>query len=106
MKVDHSPEQQLCTIKSDKMVSDILVRKKPADHHFFEVKFTAGATPSELSGRYSNIDSGVRAVESYLRGRRPTATVRRDEYSKERKKNNGSNNQTEGSKHIRKGSDN
>jgi len=106
MNLVYSHEEQTCVIKSDKMATEVKVQKRPADHHFFEIKFTTGTTPSELSGRYSTLDTGVKAVEGYLRGRRPTATVRRDTYSKERKKQNGSNNQAEGSKHIRKGSGN
>lgn len=106
MNVEHNTENQTCVLKSDKMSSEVMIQKKPNDHHFFEIKFTAGSTPEELSGRYSSIPAGIKAVESYLKGKRPTATVRRDEFVKERKKRNATKNRTEGSQHIRKGSDN
>lgn len=106
MNIDHNTENQTCVLKSDKMNSEILIQKKPNDHHFFEIKFTSGSVPDELSGRYSSIPAGIKAVEQYLNNKRPTAAVRRDKVTEERKKRNGSKNRTEGSQHIREGSDN
>ena len=105
MKLDINRENQICKIDSPKMNAGVTVQKRVADHHFFEIIFGTGTTPQELQGRYSSLDKGIKAVESYLSTRRPTASVRRDTYSKERKLN-GSKNRTEGSKHIREGSDN
>lgn len=106
MKLDVDTELQVCTIKSEKMATEVIVQKRPRDHHFFEVKFTTGSVPEELSGRYSSLDVGIKAVGDYLRSRRATSAVRRDTFAKERKQRNASKNRTEGSKHIRKGSGN
>jgi len=106
MKIEYNTENQTCVLKSDRMNSEILVQKKPNDHHFFEIKFKKGSVPSEISGRYSSIPAGIKAVEQYLKNKRPTAAVRRDAVTEERKKRNGSKNRTEGSQHIYQGSDN
>ncbi len=95
--------------KSDKMVSDIIIEKSQDGFIFFEVKFEKGAVPSELSGKYSNIKSAKKAVEKYLNSKKETKAARREYFNKareERKKQDASENNTKGSKHIRQGSDN
>jgi hypothetical protein len=104
--LDHNTEKQTCKITSENMATAINVQKKPNDHHFFEIRFETGSVPEELSGRYSSVQAGVKAVENYLRNKRPTAAVRRDAYTEERKQRNATETRTEGGKYIRKGSDN
>jgi hypothetical protein len=75
---------QHCTIKSDKMLSDIYVEKEDSGYSFFKIKFEKGKVPDELSGRYSSLQKGKEAVEHYLRNKVKTKTVQRNEYADQR----------------------
>lgn len=89
---------QHCTIKSDKMVSEIYVEKESGGYIFFKVRFEKGIVPEELSGRYSSLQKGKEAVETYLRNRVKTKTVQRNEYADQREKErNGSKSKSESS---------
>ena len=89
---------QHCTIKSDKMVSEIYVEKEVGGYIFFKVRFEKGIVPEELSGRYSSLQKGKEAVETYLRNRVKTKTVQRNEYADQREKErNGSKSKSESS---------
>jgi hypothetical protein len=100
---------QRCVCKSDKLVSDIIIEKSQDGFIFFEVKFEKGQVPAELSGKYSSIRSAMKAVEGYLLKKKESVAARRENFAKEReerKKQDASENNTKGSKHIRQGSDN
>ena len=104
---DRFEQKSVC--KSDKMTTDIIIQKAQDGFIFFEIKFERGSVPSELSGRYSNIRNAKKAVTKYLAKKKETKAARRENFNaerEERKKRNGSENITKGSKHLRKGSDN
>lgn len=106
--IDNKAEQS-CVCKSDKMVTDILINKSQDGYIFFEIKLEKGPTPSELSGKYTNIPSAKKAVAKYLANKKETIAARRENFNKareERKKENGSKNSSKGSKHIHQGLDN
>jgi len=90
---------QRCVIKSDKMLTDIIVEKEVGGFIFFKVKFEKGSVPEELSGKYSTLEKGKQAVENYLRNKPKSKAVQRNEYADKREKErNGSKLQPEGSK--------
>jgi hypothetical protein len=106
--IDDRPNQtSVC--KSDKMTTDIIIQKSQDGYIFFEIKFEKGSVPAELAGRYTNIPNAKKAVTKYLAKKKETKAARRESFNKareERKKKDGSENITKGSKHIRQGSDN
>ena len=71
---------QRCVIKSDKMLSEIYVEKENSGYIFFIIKFEKGKVPEELSGRYSSLEKGKQAVESYLRDKVKTKTLLRKRF--------------------------
>lgn len=77
---------QRCVIKSDKMLTDIIVEKEVGGFIFFKVKFEKGSVPEELSGRYSTLEKGKQAVETYLRNKPKSKAVQRNEYADKREK--------------------
>jgi hypothetical protein len=77
---------QRCVIKSDKMLTDIIVEKEVGGFIFFKVKFEKGSIPDELSGRYSTLEKGKQAVETYLRNKPKSKAVQRNEYADKREK--------------------
>ena len=77
---------QHCVIKSDKMLTDIIVEKEVGGFIFFKVKFEKGSVPEELSGRYSTLEKGKQAVETYLRNKPKSKAVQRNEYADKREK--------------------
>lgn len=77
---------QRCVIKSDKMLTDIIVEKEVGGFIFFKVKFEKGSVPDELSGRYSTLEKGKQAVETYLRNKPKSKAVQRNEYADKREK--------------------
>lgn len=90
---------QYCVIKSDKMLTNIIVEKEFAGTSFFVIRFEKGTVPEELSGKYSSLEKGKQAVESYLRNKPKSKAVQRNEYADKREKErNGSKLQPEGSK--------
>jgi hypothetical protein len=101
--------KQRCVIKTEKMKTDIVVYKEIGGYHFFKIKMETGKTPDELSGKYSSLRKGMLAVENYLKNKKETKTVRRDNFSKareERKKQDGAKTKSKGSKHVHQGSSN
>lgn len=77
---------QRCVIKSDKMLTDIIVEKEVGGFIFFKVKFEKGSVPDDLSGRYSTLEKGKQAVETYLRNKPKSRAVQRNEYADKREK--------------------
>ena len=101
--------KQRCVCKTDKIKTDIIIQKSNDGFIFFEIKFTTGSPPAELSGHYSSILKAKAAVEHHLNNRKETPTVRRDNFSKarqERKKQDGAEIKSKGSEHVHQGSDN
>jgi hypothetical protein len=89
---------QRCVIKSDKMMSEIYVEKENSGYIFFIIKFEKGKVPQELSGRYSSLEKGKQAVESYLRDKVKTKSLQRTEYAAKREiERNGSKYRSESS---------
>lgn len=102
---DNRNQRSVC--KSDKLVSDIIIQKSEDGFIFFEVKMTKGSVPEELSGRYSSLKTAKKAVVNYLHNKKESKAARRENFAKEReerKKQNASENNTKGRKHIRQGS--
>jgi hypothetical protein len=100
---------QRCVCKTDKMKTDIIISKEIGGYRFFRIKMENGATPDKLSGKYSSLRQGMLAVENYLKNKKESNTVRRDNFSKareERKKQDGAEIKSKGSKHVHQGSSN
>ena len=100
---------QRCVCKSDKFVSDIIIEKSIGGYRFFEIKFAKGLLPSELSGKYSSMKMAKVAVETYVRKSKETKAARREHFSnarEERKKQDGAEIKSKGSKHVHQGSSN
>lgn len=98
-----------CVCKTDKLNTDIIIQKSNDGFIFFEIKFTTGSPPAELSGHYSSILKAKAAVEHYLNNRKESNTVRRDNFSaarQERKKQDDAEIKSKGSEHVHQGSDN
>ena len=98
--------KQRCVCKTSKLNTDIIIQKSNDGFIFFEIKFTKGSPPAELSGHYSSILKAKEAVEHYLNNRKETPTVRRDNFSKarqERKKQDAAEIKSEGSEHVHQG---
>jgi rRNA processing protein Krr1/Pno1 len=93
-------DSQTCICKSDKMVTDIHIKKSIGSYNGFVVSLEKGTVPAELSGKYSTITQAKKAVESYLRNKKETVAARRSNFQKElaeRKAKNGSKDRTEDS---------
>jgi len=79
----HDTQNQTCVCKTDKMTTPITISKEIGGYCFFVITFEKGSVPVELSGRYSSIPKAQAAVEKYLRNKRKSATVRRNEFSED-----------------------
>ncbi len=90
--------KQTCVCKTDKLATDIHIRKSNDGFIFFEFHFEKGLVPKELSGRYSSLEKGKQAVESYLRDKVKTKALQRNEYADKREiERNGSKSKSKGS---------
>jgi|TARA_R110000868_G_scaffold398920_1_gene672370 hypothetical protein len=100
---------QRCVCKTDKLNTDIIIQKANDGFIFFEIKFENGLLPEDFRGKYSGIPSAKKAVENYLKDKKESKTVRRDNFTKareERKKQDGAEIKSKGSKHVHQGSSN
>lgn len=100
---------QRCVVKSDKMVSNIIIQKDRSGFIFFEVKVEVGSVPAELSGKYSSMLKAKEAVALYLHNVKETIAARRENFAKEREERKARQNapvtDPEDSKQLHKGAD-
>ena len=100
---------QKCVVKSDKLVSDIYIRKDRSGFIFFEVVMEKGNTPEVLSGKFTSMAKAKEAVAHYLNNKEESKAARRENFAKEREerkaRQNGSVTDAEDSQHLRQGSD-
>lgn len=75
---------QSCVCKSDKYMSEIYIKKSVGGNIFFEITLEKGATPQELSGKYSSIRKAQQAIELYLRTKKQTRATRTEYFNKQR----------------------
>lgn len=75
---------QRCVVKSDKMVSDIIIQKDQSGFIFFEVLVSRGIIPQELAGKYTSLPKAKEAVANYLNSMKQTVAARRESFAKER----------------------
>lgn len=81
--VDLNLEGQFARIESTKHKTDFIVGKTRSAL-FFTVRVTKGSLPAELSGKYTSLEKGVEAVESFVRNAKETFAVRSDRLHEER----------------------
>lgn len=94
--IDHA--EQYAIISSPKTSVKLKVYKPRGHYHFFKVQAEKGQVAGELSGYYSSLDNGIKAVLAYLKTSKETFSVKSDRLDKERKerhaaKANSSNDQ-------------
>ena len=75
---------QTCVVKSDKMVTDIHIRKDRSGYIFFEILLEKGQVPEALSGKFSSMAKAKEAVAHYLNNKEETTAARRENFAKER----------------------
>lgn len=102
VEVELNHEKQLADIwDEDKGLSKFHVKKSPGGYLFFHVEVEKGKVPEALSGKYTSLELGVRAVTHYLNTRPKTRGLRSQEYKEgleERiAKKNAAKSSTEGS---------
>lgn len=99
---------QRCVCKSDKLVTEVLIEKAKDGFIFFEINFSQGVKPHELSGKYSSMKEAKKAVTRYLANKKESKAARRENFAKEleeRKVRNGSTVEAKGSTDLHKGTD-
>ena len=75
--------KQSCVCKTDKLATDIHIRKSNDGFIFFEFHFEKGLVPKELSGKYSSIPKAKQAITQYLKNKKPSKTLRRREFAED-----------------------
>lgn len=73
-------ENRATVFDPDKVLSKLHITRAPGGYIFFQVKVEAGKLPQELSGKYSSLQSGIKAVESYLNNKPKSRQKRSKEY--------------------------
>lgn len=81
--VDVNLEGQLARINSDKHKMEFVVGKVRSAM-FFSVKTTKGQPPSVLSGKFTSLESGIKAVVDYVKNSQETFAVKSDRLHVER----------------------
>lgn len=76
-------EKQYARIESVKHKADFIIGKLRSQL-FFSIKTTKGAIPKELSGKYTNLEKAIEAVEQFVRNSKETFAVRSERLHEER----------------------
>ncbi len=66
VELKENTAKQTCVWKTDKLATDIHIRKSNDGFIFFEFHFEKGLVPKELSGKYSSIPKAKQAITQYL----------------------------------------
>lgn len=109
VEVELDYTQHLATIVNpDKTKTVFKVVKQPGGFIFYEVEVSKGIVPQELSGRYSSLDEGIKAVSRYIELKPKTNAVKRQYFkdAREKREQDASKSESKGDQHLRKGSDN
>lgn len=82
-------ENQRAVLSHPNYKVKFLVWKPRLKYHFFNVAIDGqGVLPKELSGNYSTLENGIKAVTKFLDNSKETFTVKSDRLDKERKARN------------------
>lgn len=85
MDVEFKHEAQIATVSSPKFVKKFVVSKAAGGFIFFKVEYENGSpVPSELSGSYSSLVAGVKAVQDYIEASKETQAAKNERLSEER----------------------
>lgn len=92
------PANQTCLCVSDKIKTEVTIKKSLGNNSFFEIHYASGSVPQQLAGRYTTMKTAKDAVQQYLDSIRKSSAVRRDEFAAEReKRKNASKSEPKGS---------
>lgn len=81
--VDVDLEKQFAKIESTKHKAEFVIGKGRSQI-FFSVRITKGATPLELSGKYTSLERAIEAVEQYIRNSKETFSIKSERLHEER----------------------
>jgi|TARA_R100000084_G_scaffold108987_1_gene73399 hypothetical protein len=96
-------------ITSDKLKTKYYVKKANNGFALFNIEQDKGSVAKELSGSFTTPDKAIAKIKEYLRTKKPSVAVRRDENTRireERKKSNASAAKPNDSKHVQQGASN
>ena len=86
VNITRSADGQQITVRSDKTEKALVVYKPQDGFKFYAVKYESGApVPAELNGRWTGIESALKAVTSHLALKKPTPRKAVNDRSKARK---------------------
>lgn len=69
----------------EKLKSTFSIVKSNDGFSFLEIRVDVGALPKELAGKFSRESEAERCIRRYLRNKKPSPTVRRDQFAEELK---------------------
>jgi len=85
VNITRSADGQQITVRSDKTEKALVVYKPQDGFKFYAVKYESGApVPAELNGRWTGIESALKAVTSHLALKKPTPRKAVNDRSKAR----------------------
>ena len=93
-RINYNDTNPVFKIKDEtKSKSTYTVHKSNDGFPFFEVLIDKGSVPATLSGRFTTPDKAIKAVEDYLKTKRVSQNVERDNkaQAREQRKNAKSN---------------
>jgi len=83
--VDVNLEAQLAKVSSEKQKAEFVVGK-PRSAMFFSVRTTKGVVPAVLSGKFTSLESGIKAVVDHVKNSKESFAVKSDRLHVERQK--------------------
>lgn len=109
VEFEEYPDKKYCICRSDKMKTNLTIRKDRSGFIFYEIVTEKGPIPEELSGKYSSMEKAKLAVTQFISNRKETQAAKSEFLAQEREKRkakDGSVVQSKEHQHIREGSDN
>ena len=94
--VDVNLEAQLARVSSEKQKVEFVVGK-PRSAMFFSVRTSKGNVPAVLSGKFTSLESGIKAVVDYVKNSKESFAVKSDRLHVDRQKRKDAESQSENS---------
>ena len=85
VEVELAEDGTFALLSTDKSRTNYSIVKDRSGHIFFQFKIDKGTLPDELKGKYSSIQKGVEAFQSYERRMNQTQASKNEELDKARK---------------------
>lgn len=75
----------ICFSCPEKTKATLSITKSVDGFSFLEIKISSGVLPNELSGKFTRESEAEKRILNYLRNKKPTSTIKREQFAEDYK---------------------